>query len=86
MTMVYGRIKFPADDAGADAVSEKCENCRHYVPVEKNGGVCRRYSDDAAGHLILLSESFIWFPGTYGNYWCGEYEPRETDEMDSAQP
>lgn len=46
---------------------QRCENCRFQVEHQ-----CRRHAPTPAGDYILAR----WLT-VDGDYWCGEWEPRE---------
>lgn len=70
-------------------IEEKCQNCKYFLPVDKERGFCRRFP---ATVLLVKSNEVEVTPGEMENQissssnfpvmmnvgWCGEWKQRET--------
>lgn len=54
---------------------DHCESCRHYRPLNRETGECRRRAPvQAAEPAPGVAGRFGVFPLTMASGWCGEHE------------
>lgn len=59
---------------GLDGVGT-CGNCRFWKPGEGEEGRCRRRAPLQGCRFSTAGHMELWFPPTFPDDWCGEWEP-----------
>lgn len=67
---------------------KSCEHCRFSHVLEWSRHECRRHAPTAtvriSPSIVDIDKGPVW-PTVYNHDWCGDFEPRTTDAVESAK-